>query len=131
MTQLPKAFILITCAAMAGAPMSRAATSTAPTSTRTFYLTAGELGSKLDQAEGFGRSTGHDSVLEGHEGMMFVAGVADVIQGSLACPTPRERESLVTTKAADFIRSHPARANESAAQVVADALKTHFPCPAP
>jgi hypothetical protein len=98
--------------------------------TRVYYLTAGQLEPKLEQAIGYGpglRPT-IESTIEGHEAMSFVDGVTDAVQGTIACTTPQQRTKVLSLAGA-YLRGHPDRRSEPAAKVVIDALKMHFPCP--
>lgn len=99
--------------------------------TRIYYLTAGQLQPKLEQATGYGPGLldTTEKVIESHEAMAFVDGVTDAVQGSIACTTPQQRTEVLSLTAA-YLRGHPDRQAEPAAKVVIDALKMHFPCPA-
>jgi hypothetical protein len=99
--------------------------------TQVYYLTAGQLEPKLEQATGYGpglRDT-TEKVIESHEAISFVDGVTDAVQGSIACTTPQQRTEVLSLTAA-YLRGHPDRRAEPAAKVVIDALKMHFPCAA-
>jgi hypothetical protein len=98
--------------------------------TRVYYLTAGQLEPKLEQAIGYGPGLRQtiESTIEGHEAMSFVDGVTDAVQGTIACTTPQQRTEVLSLTGA-YLRGHPDRQSEPAAKVVIDALKMHFPCP--
>jgi hypothetical protein len=98
--------------------------------TRVYYMAAGQLAADLEQATGMSpglRNTTTD-LINGHEGMAFVDGVTDAVQGTVACTTPQQRTQVLALTAA-YLRGQPERRDEPAAKLVIEALKMHFPCP--
>ena len=95
-----------------------------------FYWDAKELQRRLGLAERVvGPALTPSESIDAHDGMTYLMGVADVMQGVSSCPTPNDRAGSATLDAVvKYIADHPDRLSSSAAIVVKDALHDAFPC---
>lgn len=122
---------LIFCGAVhASIPNTNPAGRNLVPSNKPYYQTAAELQRRLALA---GRMSGPEltgsETIEGHQGLAYVTGVADAIQGTSACPKGYERDSGVFSVVGKYLRDHPEKHSWSAAIVVRDALSAAYPCP--
>jgi len=120
--------LAMSCLAMAAWPTGPvcAQTATVPFNgpDRPYYRYAGELEHALEQAmQAAPTADGADGVT-----VAYVQGVADAVQGSVACPTPSQRSGELIRVVQAYLAANPGLGAQPAAGVVRDALRRAYPC---
>ena len=124
--------LAISCLAVAAWPTGSvlAQTTTLPATLpfsgpdRPYYRYAGELEHALELSmQAAPTADGADGVA-----VAYVQGVADAVQGSVACPTPAQRSGELPRVVQAYLAANPGLAAQPAAAVVRDALRRAYPC---
>lgn len=120
--------LAISCLAVAAWPTGPvfAQTATLPFSgpDRPYYRYAGELEHALELSmQAAPAADGRDGAAAA-----YVQGVADAVQGSLACPTPAQRSGELMRVVQAYFAANPGLGAQPAAVVVRDALRLTYPC---
>jgi len=91
---------------------------------RPYYRYAGELEHALELSmQAAPTADGADGAA-----MAYVQGVADAVQGSVACPTPVQRSGELMRVVQAYFAANPGLGAQPAAAVVRDALRRAYPC---